>query len=80
MKALSLWQPWASLMALGVKQNETRSWPTSHRGDLLICAAKRMPTPDEDRIGWEFHKGASRAGEVAAGRNVAEWAQQQSGH
>jgi hypothetical protein len=41
MKAISLWEPWASAMALGVKHNETRSWPTCHRGDLVICAAKR---------------------------------------
>lgn len=27
MKALSLWQPWASLMADGRKLIETRSWP-----------------------------------------------------
>jgi hypothetical protein len=26
MKALSLHQPWASLIALGVKRIETRSW------------------------------------------------------
>lgn len=47
MKAISLWQPWASAMARGVKRNETRSWPTSHRGDLLICSAKRKPRPHE---------------------------------
>lgn len=44
MKAVTLWQPWASAMAHGLKQNETRSWPTSHRGDLAICSAKRRPT------------------------------------
>lgn len=27
MKALSLWQPWATLVALGAKQVETRAWP-----------------------------------------------------
>lgn len=27
-KALSLWQPWASLVACGAKQIETRHWPT----------------------------------------------------
>lgn len=41
MKAISLWQPWATLMALGAKQIETRSWSTSYRGPLLICAAKK---------------------------------------
>ena len=27
MKAVTLWQPWASLIACGVKRFETRSWP-----------------------------------------------------
>lgn len=43
MKAVSLWQPWAQLVALGVKRFETRSWPTNHRGDLLVHAARRSP-------------------------------------
>lgn len=41
MKALTLWQPWASLIAWGEKQYETRSWPTSHRGLLAIHAGKQ---------------------------------------
>ena len=44
-KAISLWQPWASLMAMGLKKNETRSWATSYRGPLYIHAAKKI-------IGW----------------------------
>lgn len=40
MKALTLWQPWASLWAAGIKRNETRSWATSHRGPLVVHAAK----------------------------------------
>jgi hypothetical protein len=40
-KALSLWEPWASLMATGAKSIETRHWATSYRGPLLICAAAR---------------------------------------
>lgn len=39
-KAISLWEPWASLMALGPKTIETRGWATRYRGPLLICAAK----------------------------------------
>lgn len=38
MKAISLWQPWASLCITGNKLVETRSWATSHRGTLLIHA------------------------------------------
>ena len=40
-KALSLWEPWASLVSVGSKRYETRPWSTTYRGPLLICAAKR---------------------------------------
>lgn len=40
MKALSVKQPWASLIAAGLKTIETRTWPTHHRGDLLICSSQ----------------------------------------
>jgi hypothetical protein len=43
MKALSLWQPWASLVALGEKSIETRIWSTKHRGPLAIHAAQKLP-------------------------------------
>lgn len=42
MKALTLYQPWASLMAMGVKKNETRPRRTNHRGPLAIHAAKSV--------------------------------------
>lgn len=42
MRALSLWQPWASLIGHG-KQFETRSWSTSYRGPIAIHAAKFFP-------------------------------------
>lgn len=37
---LSLWQPWATLMEIGAKTNETRSWATKYRGPIAIHAAK----------------------------------------
>ncbi len=40
MKAISLHQPWASLIADGFKTIETRHWPTSYRGPLLICSTQ----------------------------------------
>jgi hypothetical protein len=39
MKALSLLQPWATLIMLGYKEFETRSWGTTHRGPLAIAAS-----------------------------------------
>lgn len=50
MKALSLWQPWASLVAAGVKLHETRHWTTAYQGPLAIHAAKTRDfagAPDE---------------------------------
>lgn len=41
MKALSLWQPWASAVANGAKCVETRSWSTTYRGLLAIHAAQK---------------------------------------
>ncbi len=40
MKVLSLLQPWATLVVMGVKQIETRAWSTAYRGPLLIHASK----------------------------------------
>src|SRR5262245_34467015 len=42
MKALSLWQPHATLMTVGAKKIETRSWATDYRGLVAIHAAKRF--------------------------------------
>lgn len=41
MRILSLWQPWASAMALGLKKIETRSWKTDYRGPVAIHATQR---------------------------------------
>jgi hypothetical protein len=39
MKAITLWQPWATLIAIEAKRFETRSWSTKHRGLIAIHAA-----------------------------------------
>lgn len=40
MKALSIKQPWASLVAAGYKTVECRTWKTNYRGPVLICSSK----------------------------------------
>lgn len=45
-RAITIWQPYATLIAIGAKQFETRSWSTYHTGPLLIHAARRW---DADR-------------------------------
>jgi activating signal cointegrator 1 len=38
---LTLWQPWASLLAIGAKEFETRGFSIAYRGPIGIHAAKR---------------------------------------
>lgn len=45
MKALSVKQPWANMIAAGEKTIETRKWPTPYRGEILIVSSK-MPKID----------------------------------
>lgn len=55
--AISLWQPWASLIFEGRKQHETRSWaaPAKHIGKrIVIHAAKRRVGPADMTV--ELHE------------------------
>jgi activating signal cointegrator 1 len=49
---ISVRQPWAMMLALGIKQFETRSWETQYRGPLAIHASSRM-SPDDQRWFYE---------------------------
>ena len=48
MRAISLWQPWASAIPLGHKSIETRHWATPYRGELAIHAAKRFAREERE--------------------------------
>lgn len=45
LKALSLKQPWANMIASGRKTIETRRWPTDYRGPLLIVSSRTPNIP-----------------------------------
>lgn len=42
MKAITVTQPWATLVAIGAKKIETRGWATAYRGPLAIHAGKGL--------------------------------------
>lgn len=44
---LTLWEPWASLIAKGRKKIETRTYPTQYRGNLIITAASKKLNKDD---------------------------------
>ena len=52
MKAITLRQPWAGLLVLGFKKNETRSWPTKHRGEITVTSSKKMEKDGIALLKW----------------------------
>jgi len=62
MKAITLWQPWATLIAIGVKPFETRSWSTRYRGPIAIHAGKTREGLDLCRGLPEIERALTGAG------------------
>jgi ASCH domain-containing protein len=50
-KAISIRQPYASMIARGEKRVEVRSWSTTYRGQLLICASRQPAEPTDEPCG-----------------------------
>jgi hypothetical protein len=48
MRALSIRQPWASLIIFAGKNIENREWKTGYRGPILIHASKRMTKAEKE--------------------------------
>jgi hypothetical protein len=64
--ALSIKQPWATLLVYGYKSIEVRSWPTARRGRILIHAA-RVPDPRPEawkKVPVELQPAAQLAGGI----------------
>lgn len=75
-KAVSLWQPYASLMARGAKTVITYHWPTDFRGGVAIHAAKTLDlasAPDAlcyAALGVAWRESLPRSAMVAVGELV----------
>ena len=64
--ALSLKQPWATLLVYGLKTIEVRRWPTARRGPILIHAARVSDHRPEawDKLPLELHDAARLLGGI----------------
>ena len=72
MKVLTLHQPWASLVALGVKTIETRSWSTQYRGPLAIHAGSSKVGATQCSECWDaIYREYDRENELPLGAIVA---------
>ena len=70
-RALTIRQPWASLIAEGIKTVETRSWSTKYRGELAIHAGLHRPEVwmgEEGPYGEIWNEGSD-------GECLVQWAQ-----
>ena len=56
MKALTLKQPWATLISEGLKEYEFRSWNTNYRGKLLIHAGLGIDKKEAIKYKYEYPK------------------------
>ena len=56
MKAITIQQPWASLILDERKKTEFRSWPTKHRGKLAIHAGMGIDKEECRRVGYDADK------------------------
>lgn len=59
-RVLTIRQPWATLIALGVKTIETRSYPTKYRGPVLIHAGAHRPEHGETVGDWRVWRAEER--------------------
>lgn len=71
MKVLTLKEPWASLIAIGIKTIETRSWKTNYRGEIYIhTGLTEVQTPKE--VENDYNKSNSRPGYIVAKCNLTD--------
>eukprot|EP00794_Sanderia_malayensis_P005925 gene5925-6611_t len=53
---LSMHQPWASLLVMGIKKVEGRSWFSPHRGRLWIASTVKAPEPELVKSIEDFYR------------------------
>ena len=54
MKAITIHQPWASLIAHGYKRFETRGWRTNYRGPIAIHAGQKIDSEAVRMLATEY--------------------------
>ena len=77
MKAISIHQPWASLITLNEKHDGTRNWKPQHRGPIIIHASKSFSKAEQALLQTETRKsvlarhGIESITQLSTGRPVA---------
>lgn len=72
MKAITIRQPWATLIMLGVKRYEFRSWKTNFRGEVLIHAGKGIDKEAVERLKKYLPEGELPLGKILGKVNITD--------
>lgn len=73
MKAITIKQPWATLIAIGEKKFETRSWQTHYRGQIAIHAGKSIDKEAFNKFSHILNKyGITKIEDLPVGSIVAK--------
>ena len=54
MKVITIWQPYAQAIIIGLKKFETRSWPTKHRGKIAIHASIKPLSKERELLSEKY--------------------------
>jgi len=86
MKAISIQQPWAWLIVMGIKDVENRTWWRRYKGEVLIHASKQFAACDMEwikkRIPMEmqqkfhqtfFEKNNYKLGGIVGKAEIVDW-------
>lgn len=63
-KALTLWQPYAQAIAVGLKKYETRSWATNHRGLIAIHSSVKPLSKEYKALAEKYNFNDIQFGKV----------------
>lgn len=66
MKAITIWQPYAEAIAMGLKNYETRTWKTQYRGKICIHASMRKLSKMHKKLATKY-----KITELSLGKIVA---------
>lgn len=70
MKAITIKQPWATLIAEGYKEYEFRNWKTKYRGEILIHAGKGIDKKAMER--FQYLNLKYPIGQIIAKANITD--------
>ena len=72
MKAITIWEPYATAIAIGLKKYETRTWKTNYRGPIAIHASIKKTDNQRKSLAEKYNISNPRYGKIVAIANLTD--------